>query len=188
MEREQLFDLLAELDRAFAGLRGRYPEEVRCRPGCADCCHALFTVSYAEGALIGEYLNSVEEGVLRDLRLQGERAAATFAALREQEQRQGDGRLMSEGRVRCPMLAEDGLCRVYPVRPATCRVYGLPTEISGRGHVCGFSGFVPGRQYPSVRMDRINELLGELSLRLAGPADSNRGLGRYFLWQVLAGG
>jgi hypothetical protein len=57
---------------------------------------------------------------------------------------------------------------LYENRPVTCRLYGVPLSIRGKGHVCGKCRFTAGTAYPTVALDRIQERLADLSRRLAG--------------------
>jgi Fe-S-cluster containining protein len=66
-------------------------------------------------------------------------------------------------RIRCPLLNDEEQCDMYAYRPITCRLYGIPTAIGGKGHTCGLSGFEPGAAYPTVNLDRIQEKLYEIS-------------------------
>ena len=70
---------------------------------------------------------------------------------------------MASERIRCPLLNDENLCSLYEYRPITCRFYGIPTSIGGKGHTCGKSGFVEGKQYPTVNLDIIHKRLYELS-------------------------
>jgi Fe-S-cluster containining protein len=71
---------------------------------------------------------------------------------------------MTTERVRCPLLNDANRCDLYPYRPITCRLYGIPTAINGVGQTCGLSGFEPGRPYPTVHIDIFYRRLYELSL------------------------
>ena len=64
---------------------------------------------------------------------------------------------------RCPLLGDDDRCVLYDARPITCRVYGVPTAIGGRGHVWGLAAFEKGSAYPTVFMDKMYERLDSLS-------------------------
>jgi Fe-S-cluster containining protein len=66
-------------------------------------------------------------------------------------------------KVRCPLLLEDNTCLLYSCRPITCRLYGIPMNIGGKAHTCGFSGFEKGKQYPAVTMEKIQSRLLALS-------------------------
>jgi len=70
----------------------------------------------------------------------------------------------------------------------TCRVYGLPSSIGGKGHVCGYSGFDTGKTYPAVKPDKIWEYLVALSAGVAKKIteiDSNNGRKRFFLHDII---
>ena len=75
--------------------------------------------------------------------------------------------LESSERVRCPLLNDDNQCDLYDVRPITCRLYGIPTEIGGKAHTCGLSAFEEGKPYPTVKLDEIHKRLYEISFALA---------------------
>jgi Fe-S-cluster containining protein len=75
-------------------------------------------------------------------------------------------RQLAEERIRCPLLDGNEQCVLYETRPITCRLYGIPTAIGGRGHTCGISGFEPGEAYPTVHLDKINEQLQQISAEL----------------------
>ena len=69
-------------------------------------------------------------------------------------------------RVRCPLLDEKKRCELYAFRPITCRLYGIPTSIAGKGHTCGLSGFKEGLAYPTVKLEKIQQRLYDLSSEL----------------------
>jgi Fe-S-cluster containining protein len=70
---------------------------------------------------------------------------------------------LAEERVPCPLLNDEKLCDLYVGRPITCRVYGIPTSIGGKPHICGESGFKEGIAYPTVNLDNMNKRLIALS-------------------------
>ena len=69
-------------------------------------------------------------------------------------------------RMRCPLLDENDTCVLYNYRPITCRLYGIPSVIGGKTHVCGKSNFTQGQDYPTVQLEKIQQRLDELSLRI----------------------
>jgi Fe-S-cluster containining protein len=72
---------------------------------------------------------------------------------------------LSHERVECPLLMQ-GRCLLYLHRPVTCRIYGIPTSIEGKGATCGRSGFVQGERYPTISMEIIDNRLYEISRAL----------------------
>lgn len=160
--------LAAEADRAFGRMQEEYGTLVRCRQGCADCCHALFGLFLVEAAYLQERFRGLARKDRREILLRSRRAARKIGRMQEKwRARKGNSRGESgdleRERVRCPLLNDDLECDLYPFRPITCRVYGIPTVIHGRGHVCGMSGFGRGGSYPSFDMDRVQRELHFLS-------------------------
>ena len=166
--------LLSEVDKAFAALKQRYAAEICCGPGCDDCCHAVFSVSLAEAYFIERHVRSrllfenpeVFEKVRKraeDFKKELEQKEVRFSPVGND---QASMELYGQWRIRCPMLADDRRCAIYQLRPLTCRAYGLPLSISGRGHVCGLSGFTQGTDYPTIKMDNIHRYLLDLSKKL----------------------
>jgi len=201
-EKKQVIDvasrfasLVLEVDTVFARLKEQYGQEVRCQPGCDDCCYAVFTVSSMEAWAIRQELSGeiVEDRALL-ARLQ--RRAAAYVKEMEEKQRvtpisaeAGDSRLLlAKWRIRCPMLEDSQQCAIYKARPLTCRIYGLPLSIEGRGHVCGISGFEKGGNYPTIKMENIHAYLLELSQRLARASGAalEEGNRRIFLHKIIS--
>lgn len=175
--------LVAEADAVFNKVAGQYPDCMTCKEGCSDCCNALFDLSLIEALYINwRFGESYGFGPKRSDIL---RAAADtdrqltklkkdyFKIMRDNEGNpEAVSRIMEEAskaRVRCPLLvksAEGDICGLYQYRPITCRLYGIPTAIGGKGHVCGKAGFAAGKGYPTVHMDKIQDRLDALSLEL----------------------
>ncbi len=110
--------------RAFASTRRRHDSRIAaapdvgtlaCRPGCSWCCNFTVDVRAAE---VFEILDFVEQSFTADerARVRAEMRANAMALenLAESER--------ATRNVRCPFLRE-GRCRIYPVRPQTCRNY-----------------------------------------------------------------
>ena len=187
--------LLSEVDNAFVALTERYPAEVRCGPGCDDCCHAVFSISMVEAFFIERHLRSRLFAEDPELFERLARRAEDFQKERELrekemplvENNQASIEHFGKWRIRCPMLEEDKRCSIYQLRPLTCRAYGLPLSINGSGHVCGLSGFSRGKDYPTIKMEKIHGYLLGLSEELA----AERGLSpdrasiRIFLYEVI---
>lgn len=70
---------------------------------------------------------------------------------------------LARERVRCPLLDEKEECILYPHRPITCRVYGIPTAVHKEAHVCGKAAFEPGKTYPIFDLDAAYRELYRLS-------------------------
>ena len=175
--------LAREADAAFARVREAFPECVTCHEGCSDCCHALFDLSLVEAAYLNAvFLKAFPSGPERSALLEKAHAAdrkihtAKRRAFKAEQAGEDVGAIlesMAKERVRCPLLGDDGRCILYAWRPVTCRIYGVPTAVGGRGHVCGKAAFSAGNQYPTVNLDRIHERLAGLSREFAAHMQSS---------------
>ncbi|WP_022853367.1 YkgJ family cysteine cluster protein [Thermodesulfatator atlanticus] len=159
-----LTEIFGEIEAAFNETKRLYPKEVRCKPRCDDCCHALFDLSLAEAALIyRDFLRSPRK-IRRDILRRVEK-------YERQWQRKKPSVLtpfvISAIKIRCPLLNDKRLCDLYEARPATCRLYGIPVQIAGETFVCGYSGFEPGKTYPTVFFEKVLERLSALSEKMA---------------------
>ena len=172
---EQYEALVAKADAAFERVRADFPECVRCRKECADCCYAIFDLSLIEALYINhrfaEKITEAERETLLEKANRTDRQLARIKrdAARAAAEGQDEAAVLAhlaELRVRCPLLNDNGLCDLYDYRPITCRLYGIPTAIDGRGHTCGLSGFEPGQSYPTVYLDMIHARLQEISAGL----------------------
>ncbi|MCX4243811.1 YkgJ family cysteine cluster protein [Paraliomyxa miuraensis] len=113
--RDRLRRHLRLIDDGVRPVVERYAEHVRCGPGCSDCCHQSFAVSPLEGALLREGLDELPAAAQADIRA---RARAWRPERREP----------------CPVLGDDGRCRLYEHRPRICRKYGIPLWHPDRPH------------------------------------------------------
>ena len=168
-------------DRAFASVAGKYPECVKCKPICSDCCYATFDLTLIEALYINHRFNmkfnqNPPEALLekcnkvdRELYKIKKRAYKSMESGKEEKDIIFE---MAELRIRCPMLNEDDMCDIYEFRPVTCRLYGIPTAIDGKGYTCGLSGFQKGVTYPTANIDQIHNRLLQLSAELAAAVGS----------------
>lgn len=128
--------LLERLDGWMADGRHRHPGVVPCRAGCSACCRGPFDISVADVELLREALGTMGH----DERAEVERRAGRLLTLMESEAPGwttphaitdlGDERFdrIAESLAwePCPLLGDDGRCRVYDDRPMVCRLIGLP--------------------------------------------------------------
>jgi len=162
-------------DQVFARVQAAHPDCVNCREECADCCHALFDLTLIEALYLNAQFKARFQGAAQEALLEkANRADRTIHRLKREAFRQleagksEDEILTALGaeRVPCPLLNDKDLCDLYGHRPITCRLYGIPTSIGGKGRTCGLSGFEPGRPYPTVDIDKIHARLQEISAEL----------------------
>jgi Fe-S-cluster containining protein len=174
--------LVAQTDQLFHRVKEQFPKEVACASGCSSCCHAAFDLSLVEAMALNRAFNrEFDFGIRRSAILQA--ASDTDRQLTRlkhhyfQQAKQGmsDEEILTEAareRVRCPLLGLDDTCLLYDHRPITCRLYGIPTSIHGKAHVCGQCHFQKGASYPTVAMDRIQDRLADLSRRIGAAVGS----------------
>ncbi len=168
--------LMAVVDATFDRVKKEYPTAVTCTLKCADCCHAVFDLSFVEALYLNHHFNRRLEGQARERILEKANRADRKAfqlkkrASRDREAGKTETEILVEmaaERIRCPLLNDRDSCDLYDFRPATCRLYGLPTAIGGVSHTCGRSGFFEGKAYPTVNLDVIHRKLFDLSAEIA---------------------
>lgn len=166
--------LLKAADTVFEKVRKEYPACVKCEEGCSDCCHALFDLTLVEALYINHRFNRtfadrpeekekvIEQANAADRQVYKIKKDAYKAleAGASEEEILAD---LARKRLRCPLLNARDLCGLYDYRPITCRFYGIPTAIGGKGHTCGKSAFDAGEPYPTVNLDLIQRRLYEIS-------------------------
>jgi Fe-S-cluster containining protein len=156
---ERYEQMARKADRAFQKMAGDYGSLIMCRIRCVDCCHAVFGLFLIEAAYLKSRFDGLSEKERRDALLRADKTDKDTEKIGE-----GCGAVdLSRERARCPLLNEKEACILYPQRPITCRVYGIPTAIHGRGHACGRSGFRKGESYPAFDLDAAYSALYELS-------------------------
>lgn len=158
----ELGKLFAAIDQAFESVRKAHPEAIACGKGCADCCQAVFDVSLVEAVNLQCHLQRLAPTMREEI------VAVAQEARQAWEQIMESGLDPAVARIRCPLLDGQGACLCYEARPVNCRTYGIPTVIDGKGHVCGLSGFEPGKSYPTVNLASLQRVLHDLSVQLAG--------------------
>jgi Fe-S-cluster containining protein len=128
--------LLQQLDRWMDAAGGRHPGVVPCRAGCSACCHGPFDVTVADVELIQLAVDRLPatdraEAVGRARRLLG--TMSTLApewgapwAIADLGEDRFDAVADALAAEPCPLLGDDGRCRIYAERPMVCRLIGLP--------------------------------------------------------------
>lgn len=172
---EKYKKILESADKAFEQIKKEHPDCVKCKIECSDCCHALFDISFVEALYINSKFKEKFRGTELDKLIEkANKADRKIYKLKKEAYRNfKDGKnesaifeKMAEERVRCPMLNDQDRCEIYDFRPITCRLYGIPTAIGGKGHTCGLSGFEKGKSYPTVNLDAVHQALFKISSEL----------------------
>jgi Fe-S-cluster containining protein len=163
--------LATRADQAFQKMLQDYPECIKCKPHCSDCCHALFGLFLIEAVYIKRHFEELERKKRRAALLGGNKADRDLKKLEKKMHKSGGASEMgteslAKERIRCPLLDDQKECILYPYRPITCRVYGIPTSIQGKARVCGKAGFKKGESYPAFDLDGAYKKLYSLSKEL----------------------
>lgn len=167
--------IVSMADGIFQKIKDEYPQEVKCKPGCADCCHALFDLTLIEAIYLNYHFNKTFDGETKTRLIDNASRIdrKIFKIKNEAFQLHKKGKnevdilaFTATQRVRCPLLDEEDKCLLYAHRPITCRIYGMPISSSGMSHICGQTGFEKGKKYPTINMDVIYKQLYSISAEL----------------------
>ncbi|MFO8111715.1 MAG: YkgJ family cysteine cluster protein [Desulfosalsimonadaceae bacterium] len=175
--------LAAKVEEAFKRVSDAHPDLVLCKPGCTDCCYALFDLTLVEALYINQKFNEAFTDEAREKMLEKANKAdrqiyklkkEAYQATKEGKDETAVVEEMGKKRIQCPLLNDNALCDLYPHRPLACRIYGVPLAIGGAGRTCGLSGFEKGNKYPTVNMDIIHEQLLAISTDLVRHLNTKR--------------
>ena len=165
---EEYRALVKKADASFQRMEKDYGACMGCRIHCSDCCHALFGLFLVEAAHMQEHFQKLPEGVRNAALLRADAADRDLKKVEVKLQRYGQDPQMraltlARERVRCPLLDQNEECILYPHRPITCRVYGIPTSIQGKVRVCPAAAFKAEETYPVFDLDGVYKALYQLS-------------------------
>ncbi|HET7041945.1 MAG TPA: YkgJ family cysteine cluster protein [Gemmatimonadales bacterium] len=173
--------LLTRLDAWFAEGMARHGAIVPCRAGCTACCHGPFDISAADAELLRAGLATLPPGERAEVRVRAELILTRMQALAPGWGAPYDiADLGDEGFDRvaealadlpCPMLGDDGRCRVYAYRPLVCRLIGLPmlTDLGETlENACPIQDRFPGYpELPGVPFDYASFAAEEMAILAA---------------------
>jgi Fe-S-cluster containining protein len=117
--------------RKRAELAAAQGHPIACRAGCSACCEQLVMIWAPEAELVAAWLAEPEQAAVKEAFLEAyprwrDESAAAIALVEERTAaRDAKGQLGAlvahwRQRIRCA-FNRDGLCTIYPVRPAVCR-------------------------------------------------------------------
>jgi Fe-S-cluster containining protein len=163
--------LVDKADAAFHRMEREQRSCIKCERHCSDCCHAIFGLFLIEAAYLKQQFDQLGKEEIKAALLRCNKAEGDLKRLEKMLQaHENDPNMqaytMARERIRCPLLDESEDCILYPYRPITCRVYGIPTKIQGKARVCGKAEFRAGENYPVFDLDGIYRDLYILSKEL----------------------
>ena len=125
--------LIFELYERYELLVKPFKEQALCEKGCASCCIDVGNVGATtlEGMIILEYLQSWDHRAIEELN----------RSLRENRSEK-----LNSALVRCPFLDEEASCRIYEVRPFSCRRLYSVKKCDGQGAVVHRQSVVLGQK------------------------------------------
>jgi hypothetical protein len=135
-KKRQAFQLYDEYER----LVQPYKTQAVCEKGCASCCIDVGNVGATtlEGLIILEYLQGWNHQAMEEIN----------RSLRENRSEK-----LNRVLVRCPFLDEEASCRIYAVRPFSCRrLYSLK-KCDGQGAVLHRQAHVLGQKMEKELQD-----------------------------------
>ncbi|PLX95203.1 MAG: zinc/iron-chelating domain-containing protein [Desulfuromonas sp.] len=128
-------ELLEEVDVWFSRCQQKHPTAIRCAHGCSGCCRGLFDISLLDAALLQQGVRQLPAQEQATILARCRQRAAALEQLWPDFAPPYQLNLLDEALWQempeddltpCPLLRKDGCCTVYPFRPMTCRLHGLP--------------------------------------------------------------
>ena len=129
-------ELLESLDVWFRSIQTLYPDQILCKPGCAQCCHGLFDVSLPDVLQVADAFSRLPAPM--KIAVKDNASAIQMKILREHKELEFpyllnantpekiDRIICSVQDVRCPFLDTRDTCLIYSHRPLACRLEGIP--------------------------------------------------------------
>jgi Fe-S-cluster containining protein len=166
--------LLNQLDNTLKEVHKLYNQAVLCKKGCSDCCNAFFDVSLIEAIFILNSFKQLDDATQNTIINNSQKS--------NKESQKQQNLHPDKRRIRCPLLSENEDCMLYEARPVNCRVYGAPVSFGNISHVCGKSGFNEGIQYQTLKMDKIQGYLYDISVKIGGKSKADK---RYTIYELI---
>jgi len=132
--------LIFELYEKYERLVEPFKEQAVCEKGCASCCIDVGNVGATtlEGLIVLEYLQGWDHQALEEIN----------RSLRENRREKLNSVL-----VRCPFLDGEASCRIYAVRPFSCRRLYSVKKCDGQGAVVHRQSVVLGQKMEKALQD-----------------------------------
>lgn len=124
-----------EVDGWLRTLAAEHDAKIACRPGCFHCCpsNGVEAALFELVPIVAELNREPSRPLLERIRSRAEQASKSPTGIGQAESLFSLLRIAETpmrapaDRERCPFL-EEGLCRIYPVRPLACRLHVSVSE------------------------------------------------------------
>jgi Fe-S-cluster containining protein len=134
--------LLSAVDQWFSGCLAHSPKEINCTHGCSDCCRGLFDITLLDAWYLRSGFELLDEETKGKVAEKAEKRLKSMRGLwpglerpfilNVKPEEEWDELMPDDDETPCPLLSETGECLVYPFRPMTCRLHGIPlVDVSG---------------------------------------------------------
>jgi uncharacterized protein len=149
--------LVDKVDQHSARVTAAHSAAIACAGACTGCCHRELSVFPVEASAIRGWL-----GETRLPAVQAPRPEAHALSILE----------LGPTPDPCVMLSDEGLCRIYPVRPLICRTHGLPLAVADEeglyADICplsfdGGAGLAELEQDDFLVVDTLNSILAAVN-------------------------
>ncbi|MEW6184017.1 MAG: hypothetical protein AB1500_12735 [Bacillota bacterium] len=179
---EEYDEMASSADKIFKKIEQECGDCIKCRLQCSDCCHAVFGLFLVEYAYINHHFNNLPLAEKEEILKRTDKADEDLQQMQQRlaeckDNPQLQNETMARERIRCPLLNDNDECALYPFRPITCRIYGIPVASHGKVQICWKSGFKKGEAYPTFNLDLVYANLYKMSkdlLTTAGQSDMDR--------------
>lgn len=114
-ESEITYSFLKMIDDLMQAALERAPMPFTCKKGCSHCCYQLVGLTEPEAKLISENIEC------DDKHIEHIKKVAPFNTVEEWA-------TLPHGLKRCIFLSETNECRIYEIRPFTCRTYYVVSD------------------------------------------------------------
>jgi len=140
------------IDQFFEKTFAKYPEKIKCRINCTQCCHVDLSISQVEVVRIQDWFGSLNEEQKNKFKLQW-------------QIKQPLGKSYTSNETKPCAFLYDGGCTIYEARPTICRSHGLAlmrseNETTKSIDACelNFQSELPPVE-DCLDLDRLNSLL-----------------------------
>lgn len=132
--RDDLFKLVQSLYGITDKVLAEFEEFIPCEKGCGECCQQLIPITGIEGRLIEEFISNnfskeeiqkINSKIKKRIKISqdAQKIQNESENIAGYEQRRKVMKKSVLKQIPCIFLSEEGLCKIYSVRPWNCRFH-----------------------------------------------------------------